>query len=712
MAEFLLEILSEEIPAQMQVPMSEKLESEMLIVLEKEKIYYTSIKSFVTPRRMVITIDGLSLTQESVTIEKRGPKVDANERAIEGFLRSSGLSTKEELTIKDTPKGRFYFAITKQNGRPTKDVLIETFEDMLPSFTWPKSMRWGSNDIRWVRPIKNIMALFGAEVLPIKFGYLEANNLSEGHRFLSEDTFEVDDFKSYKQELRNRYVILDSKERKEIIINQATKLADNYDLKLIKDDKLFDEVAGLVEWPEALIGKIEKEYMHIPEEALISSIRLHQKYFCLRTAEGNLASHFIVISNMKSDDNGAMIISGNERVLRARLADAKFFWNQDIKTTLLDKFDNLENIIFHSSLGSIADKTRRIQANAKFISVWIPHANLQLVDRASILSKIDLVTEMVGEFPDLQGIMGYYYAINDNENEEVALAIKEHYAPVGQSDNCPTSPVSVAVALADKLDTLVGLFAINEKPTGSKDPFALRRAAIGIIRIILENKLSIPLRIALENSLKHYPPKLLKQIQENNEEVKKSILKRTKATKTKSSDVIDELMDFFGERLKALLKSENIRHDLIAAVFDDGNEDDILRLIRRVATLNTFITTDDGINLLAAYKRASNIVEIEEKKDDTVYSGNPNKSLLEQQEELDLYNKLQELKPEIQKLLKKNEFEKVMSLLSELRVPIDSFFDNVKVNCNDEDVRKNRLKLLSQMRNILQEIANFSHIEG
>jgi len=710
-AEFILEILSEEVPAHMQVPMSNKLEAELVSVLEKEKLYYTSIKNFVTPRRMVVTIDGLSLTQEDLTVEKRGPKVGADEKALAGFLRNAGLK-KEDLTVKETPKGSFYFAITKEYGRPTKDVLLESIENILPSFTWPKSMRWGSNDIRWVRPIKNIMALFGAEILPIKFGHLEANNLSEGHRFLSDGTFEVTSFKEYEKELRKRFVILDSNERKEIITNQINDLASSHDLKIIKDDYLLEEVAGLVEYPEALIGKIEKEFMHIPEEVLISSIRSHQKYFSLRTAEGNLASYFITISNIKSKKGDNTVISGNERVLRARLADAKFFWDQDLKTPLEDKFDNLEKIIFHKKLGSVADKTRRIQASAKFLSVWIPHANLKKVDQAATLSKIDLVTEMVGEFPDLQGVMGYHYATKDGADDEVALAIKEHYSPLGNSDHCPKSPASIAIALADKLDTLVGLFAVNEKPTGSKDPFALRRAAIGVIRIILENNLSIPLRIALDNSLKHYPSKLLKQANESDEEVKKSLLKIGKSSKTPPSDITDELLHFFGERIKALLKSENVRHDLISAVFDDGNEDDILRLVRRVATLSTFINLDDGINLLAAYKRASNIVEIEEKKDNRSYASAPNKGLLEQNDEINLYNKLQEIKPEIKKLLKENEFESVMSLLSELRSPIDLFFENVKVNCDDEDIRKNRLKLLSQMRYILKEIANFSHIEG
>lgn len=711
MAEFLLEILSEEVPAHMQVPMSNKLESELVSILEKEKLFYSSIKSFVTPRRMVVTIDGLSLTQEDITIEKRGPKVGADEKALSGFLRNSGLQ-KEDLTVKDTAKGSFYFAITKENGRPTKDVLLESIENILSSITWPKSMRWGSNEIKWVRPIKNIMALFGAEILPIKFGHIEANNISEGHRFLSDGTFEVSSFKEYEKELRNRFVILDSNERKEIITEQINNLANSYDLKVIKDDYLLEEVAGLVEYPEALIGQIEKEYMHIPEEVLISSIRSHQKYFSLRTAEGNLASYFITVSNIKSNGKDDTIISGNERVLRARLADAKFFWDQDIKNPLEEKFENLENIIFHKKLGSVADKTRRIKANAKFLSVWIPHANLSMVEQASTLSKIDLVTEMVGEFPDLQGVMGYHYALNDDLDKEVALAIKEHYSPLGQNDSCPRSPVSIAVALADKLDTLVGLFAINEKPTGSKDPFALRRAAIGVIRIILENNLSIPLKIALENSLKHYPSKLLKQPKESDDDGKKSLLKIGKSTKTSPADIIDELLFFFGERIKALLKSENVRHDLISAVFDDGNEDDILRLVRRVATLSTFITLDDGVNLLAAYKRASNIVEIEEKKDNTSYGSAPNKALLEQNDEINLYNKLQEIKPQIKKLLKENEFEEVMSLLSELRSPIDLFFENVKVNCDDEDVRKNRLKLLSQMRYILKRIANFSHIEG
>ena len=714
MAELVLELFSEEIPARMQLPMAEKLKSAMEDRLKAENLYFTDIKTAVTPRRLVLKADGLSLTQEDTVVEKRGPRTDAPEAAIEGFLRSTGMEL-EQLTKLKTDKGEFYFAIQKQKGVPTKEVLKDAVEDIIPSLSWPKSMRWNDYKTRWVRPLKNICCVFGGESLPIQFGHITANNKSEGHRFLSEGQFAVEDFNDYKKELENRFVILETEKRKEIIIEGARAKATELGLTLIEDDNLLTEVAGLVEWPEVLLGSIDPEFMTLPEEVLISSIKTHQKYFCLRNKEGKLASHFIVISNMKANDESG-IVAGNERVLRARLADAKFFWEQDSKIPLDERKEALERVIFHAEIGTVAQKVQRIQAVAKFLAVWVPHANLDLVERAALLSKSDLVTEMVGEFPDLQGTMGYYYALNDRNEKEVAEAIKEHYSPLGPSDECPKAPVSIAVAMADKIDTLTGLFTIDEKPTGSKDPYALRRAALGIIRLIIENQLSIPLKILIEHSLKQYPKAVFKQEEVIEKETgkgdKKKIKEITKTKKVKPADVTADLLLFFSDRLKALLKGENVRHDLIAAVFDSGDEDDILRVVKRVASLDSFLKTDDGQNLLAAYKRATNIVTIEEKKDETSYSGSISKGLLETEEEQKLYEILNEIKPNITKSLKENDFAGAMGLLSELRSPIDAFFDKVVVNCDKQDLRKNRLKLLSSLREILDNIADFSLIEG
>ncbi len=708
MADFIFELLSEEVPARMQVPMLTQIETSLKQSLEKENLFFSHIESFVTPRRMILIVEGLSLTQEDASTERKGPKVGAPDQAINGFVGSAGI-TRDELTVKSTPKGDFYFAISHSKGRPTKDVIKTTMETILNSITWPKSMRWGAYNTRWVRPIKNIMAVFGGETLPITFGHITANNLSQGHRFLSEGEFKVETPKAYKAELTKRFVFFDHTKRKEFILKQAEKLAAEKNLTLVYDNNLLDEVTGLVEWPNMLLGDIDQQFMSVPEEALISSIRAHQKYFCLRSSNKKLAPHFIVASNMTSDDEGEEIRSGNERVLRARLADAKFFWDQDRKIPLIDRSENLKKIIFHAKLGTIANKTKRVTALAKFLAVWVPHAKLEHVERAAQLCKADLTTEMVGEFPDLQGIMGEYYAKANGEHNDVALAISQHYAPLGPSDSCPTAPVSIAISLADKIDTLVGLFAVNEKPTGSKDPFALRRAALGVIRIILENNLSFNMNIALNQALKGYPASILKTLDEN---AKPSRLPIKKGTKIKPNDVIDTLLDFLSDRLKALLKSENVRHDLITAVFNDGSEDNILHLVQRVAALDSLLETEDGINLLAAYRRANNIVHIEEKKDERSYTGTPSKNAMEAEEEIALYTALSEIKPKIQQALKENDYKLAMSLISQLRTPIDSFFDKVTVNCDDNELRKNRLKLLAQMRDLLHEIANFSYIEG
>ena len=710
MAELLVELLSEEIPARMQLPMAETLQQAVEERLNNKQLYHSHVRTYVTPRRLVLSVDGLSLTQESSVVEKRGPRVDAPQQAIDGFLRSTGL-TKEQLTKKTTDKGEFYFAIQESKAQSTKHILQTALEDIIPNLTWPKSMRWGTHTVRWVRPLKNVLCVFGGEVMDFSFGSIEANNMSEGHRFLSKGKFPANDLKSYKSELEKRYVILDTERRKEIILEKAQEIAKKEKLTLLEDEGLLTEVAGLVEWPELLLGMIDKEYMDIPEEALISSIRAHQKYFCLRDKQGKLAPYFIVVSNMTTDDKGKQITAGNERVLRARLAYAKFFWDQDSKISLEQRSKNLDRIVFHAKLGTIADKISRVKALAKFLAVWVPHADLEKVDRAAMLCKADLTTEMVGEFPELQGLMGAYYAEHFSEDWEIVNAIREHYAPLGPNDNCPTSPVSVAIALADKIDTLVGLFAADEKPTGSKDPFALRRAALGVIRLILENQLSIPMRISLEKAVKLYPKSLFVEENEPDEVSEKKKLLKRKRRKIKPNEAVDELMEFFGNRLKYLLKAENIRYDLITSVFDDGKEDDLLRVVKRVATLEQFLATENGMNLLTAYDRATNIVRIEERNDGREYKSNPNKSLLHQHEEEVLFNLLNDTRPDIKAALKDSRFADAMDILASLRRPIDAFFEQVIVNCDDADTRRNRLKLLAQMRELMHEIADFSQIE-
>ena len=714
MAELLLELFSEEIPARMQSPMAQEIKERLEGQLNDEKLYFSGLKTYATPRRITAVVDGLSLTQEDVVTEKRGPRVDAPQPAIEGFLKSSGLKSVDQLTRKNTEKGEFFFAISEQKGRPTKDVLQDVVGDIVSAVTWPKSMRWGDYSSRWVRPLQNICCVFGGETLKVKFGHLEANDKSFGHRFLGGGKFNVENFSQYKSQLEKGYVVLDAEKRKERITMQAEALAAEHGLEIMYDDALLEEVAGLVEYPEVILGSIDEEYMHVPDEVLVSSIRTHQKYFCLKKKNDSLSPFFLVVANMvgksastkqEVEDN---IRTGNERVLRARLADAAFFWEQDRKKPLKEHGKKLDKMVFHAKLGTVADKTKRIEELAKLIAVWVPHANLNVVGDAAKLAKADLSTEMVGEFPDLQGIMGRYYAKHEGLSDEIADAIMEHYSPKGAEDSCPTNPVSITIALADKVDTLAGMFAVNEKPTGSKDPFALRRAALGVIRVILENRLAIPMRVLFENALREYPKSFFKKIEEeDNEQSKKGLIAKLLTGNNKKEETVNALMGFFNERLKHLLKAENIRYDLIDAVFGSGQEDEILRAVQRVAALGNFLKTDDGENLLAAYNRANNIVVKEEKKDKVLYRDSIDKGLLEQVEEENLYDIIENLKPVITKAIEESRFEDAMSKLAELRAPVDAFFDNVTVNAEEPNIRANRLNLLAQIGYLLDEIADF-----
>ena len=709
MAELLVELLSEEIPARMQLPMAEMFKKSVEARLQKNELKHRGVRTFVGPRRLVLHVDGLPVKQEDTTIERRGPRVDAPQQAIDGFLRANNLAL-DQVTRRQQDKGEFFFAVITQKGKFTREVLGTALAEIIPGLTWPKSMRWGDTDIRWVRPLKNILALFDGQVLPVRFGHLRATRISAGHRFLSPGTFEVSDFAGYVQELEKRHVVLDAAKRRAIITEQAEKLATGNGLVLLQDQGLLTEVAGLVEWPVVLSGRIDDAYMQMPEEVLLSSIRTHQKYFCLRTQEGALAPHFLVVANMDTSDNGAGIVAGNERVLRARLADAAFFWDQDRKVPLEKRMEDLEKVIFHARLGTVAAKVKRIQALAGFLTSQVPGADPDKVQRASLLCKADLVTEMVGEFPELQGIMGGYYACEAGESATVAAAIKEHYAPLGPADVCPQAAVSAVVALADKIDTLVGLFAANEKPTGSKDPFALRRAALGVIRIVLENEFSLPLRPVFEFALEQYPASLLEPLTNEDAGSRK---KEKKAPKAKTpEDLFADLLSFFGDRLKAALRGQEVRHDLITAVFDGSGQDDLLRVMQRVRALERFLETDNGANLHSAYKRATNIVRIEEKKDKTTYAGEPLEALLEQNEEKTLFASLQEIKFKMPQTLAEYRYEEAMVLLAELRGSIDTFFDEVIVNCEQPELRQNRLRLLAQMRAILDAIANFTLIEG
>ena len=687
MAEFLLELLSEEIPARMQVRAKDDLGSLVCKALDDAELTYGKVKTFATPRRLVLTIDDLAAQQPDVDVERKGPRVGAPEKAVEGFKRSLGTESYE-LTEEEDKKGAFYVARFRKVGRPTADVLAKIVPQVLSNFPWPKSMRWSDHGIRWVRPLHSILCLLEGTVVPFSFGPVTSGDMSRGHRFHASEPFTVDGVEQYRKELARRYVVLDRDERRNGIKGQAELIAKQNGLRLRDDPGLLEEVTGLVEWPVAVCGTIDKDFMELPPEVLVTSMRAHQKYLALEDESGQLAASFVAIANLEAKDGGEAIVAGNERVLRARLWDAKFFWDQDGRRPLDELVPKLDDIVFHAKLGSVGSKVRRIESLAGWIAERVDGADVSATKRAAHLAKADLVSGMVGEFPELQGLMGSYYARRHGEPDNVASAIADHYAPQGPNDACPTEPESIAVALADKLDTLAGFFAIDEKPTGSKDPFALRRAALGVIRLILENDIRLPLRAAFSQALSGH-------------DFQSSVEKES---------VIDELLTFFGDRLKVHLKASGVRHDLISAVFATG-DDDLVRVLARVEALSAFLSSEDGANLLAGYRRASNIVRIEQKKDGTRLDGNVDDALLEAAEERVLYDGLMAAAQDISRAVDGERFTDAMTALAHVRQPIDSFFERVIVNTDDQNVRKNRLNLLSTIHRSIATIADFSLID-
>ncbi|MEW5704735.1 MAG: glycine--tRNA ligase subunit beta [Pseudomonadota bacterium] len=685
MAGLLLELLSEEIPARMQGRAAADLERIVSEKLAAAELPFDRIKTYVTPRRLALHVEGLPKAQADAVEEKKGPRVDAAQKAIEGFLSSVGLAL-EACERRKTEKGEFYFAKIERRGRPTAEVLAALLPEILGNFPWPKSMRWGAGKIRWVRPLHGLLCLFDGKTVPIAFGPLQATDSTAGHRFLAPKPFKVKDFADYRERLRAAYVMLDAVERAAAIAADAVLAAKNEGLLLEKEEGLLEEVAGLVEWPVVLLGDIEPGFMALPREVLTTAMRTHQKYFSLLTREGKLAPRFLVVSNMQAADGGREIVAGNERVLRARLQDAKFFWDHDRKKKLVDWFPGLHDVVFHARLGTQAERAFRLQELADRLAGQVG-AKPELARRAGQLAKCDLLSGMVREFPELQGVMGRYYALASGEPTEVADAIAEHYAPKGPSDACPVKPVSLALALADKIDQLVGFFAIGEKPTGSKDPFALRRAALGVIRLILENRLHLSLRAAFEAAAGRLPVKA-------------------------PAGLADALLDFFADRLKVHLREKGVRHDHVAAVFARTGEDDLVRLLERVEALRGFLESEDGANLLTAYRRARNIVHIEEKNDKTVYDGDVAEEKLVEKEERELQNRLKEVRKLADAALKNEEFSVAMSALARLRVPVDAFFDRVTVNTEEKDLRRNRLHLLADIRRTLEAVADFSKVEG
>lgn len=706
MAEFLLELLSEEIPARMQARAAEDLRRLVTGKLKAAGVAFERSEAHVTPRRLTLAIDGLPEKQPDVSEEKKGPRVGAPEQALRGFVKGNGLASIDQAERRETPKGTFYFAVRRVPGRPTADVLAEIVIGAVQEMPWPKSMRWATAGGRWVRPLRSALAILDGAPLKAALPFAEQAGESaayrfgkrtSGHRFLAPERFEVESFADYRAKLRAAKVMLERGERRRAIEEGAAALAAGAGLTVKDDAGLLDEVAGLVEWPVPLMGRIDAVFMDLPPEVLTTSMRSHQKYFSTLDGEGRLADRFLLVANMETPDAGAAVVAGNERVLRARLADARFFWDQDRKRSLASRAPDLKDVVFHARLGTLDEKVDRLRALAVEIARHIPGADIDRVRSAARLAKADLTAGMVGEFPELQGVMGRYYARHDGEHDEVAEAIAEHYSPLGPADACPSAPVSVAVALADKIDTLVGFWAIDEKPTGSKDPYALRRAALGAIRLIVENRLRLPLMPVFAAAAR---------LLENR-------LERGPAAKIAGpGETLPDLLAFFADRLRALLRDKGVRHDLIAAVFALGGEDDLVRLLDRVRALQTFLASDDGSNLLVAYRRAANIVRIEEKKDKVAYDGALDEGRLRQDEEHGLLAALNGVLGEAGPALRSEDYGAAMAALARLRGPVDAFFDEVTVNAEDAAVRENRLRLLSRIGATLDRVADFSRIEG
>ena len=743
MAQLLLEILSEEIPARMQARAADDLKRLVCDGLKEAGLEFADAVAYATPRRLALVVEGLPQRQPDVSEERRGPQVGAPDKAIEGFLGSVGL-TLDQCETREVKGKEFYFAVIDRKGRATESVLAPLLTSVINQFPWPKSMRWSNTLFTWVRPIHSLLGIFNGRPIAQSIGLgihpssrtesvesriinLEFQVLTHGHRFMAPGPIEVTDFADYRDKLAAAKVVLDAGARAEIIKAGAEKLAVAEGLSLRDDPALLAEVAGLVEWPVPLMGTIDAEFMEVPAEVLTESMRAHQKYFALETAGGKLAPRFITVANIEAEDGGTAIIAGNERVLRARLADARFFWDQDRKVMLESRVAKLSEIVFHAKLGTVAEKVDRMESLAAELCEFIPGADRDKARSAAHLAKADLTTGMVGEFPELQGVMGRYYALNDGEHAEVAEAIAQHYSPAGPNDACPTAATALAVALADKIDSLVGFFAIDEKPTGSRDPFALRRAALGVIRMVTENGLRVPLAEMFGSSHDLHSEQHGLKGWENTiaaaaakfealEESQTDFLEAGTNIEFEKYLVID-LLHFFADRLKVQMRAHGVRHDLIAAVFatpkpDGGAEDDLVRLLARVAALAAFLETEDGANLLTAYKRAANIVRIEEKKDKTSYDGDIARDLLEQAEEGALYEALDLARGRVQALLAAENFTSAMEELAKLRPSVDAFFDSVTVNCDKKLLRANRLRLLGRIRAALNEVADFSRIEG
>ncbi len=755
MPDLLLEFLSEEIPARMQARAAEDLKKIVTDRLVAAGLVYEGAKAFATPRRLALSVHGVPVRQPDIKEEKKGPRVGASQNAIAGFLKAAGLTSIEQAKVQPDKKGDFYVAVIDKPGKPALDVLAEIIPEVVRGFPWPKSMRWGSGRLAWVRPLHSILATFGPEtedpdVVNFNVDGIAAGDETRGHRFMAPGTFKVRRFDDYQTSLEAAKVVLDPARRAEMILTDAKHLAFAQGYELIEDDGLLAEVAGLVEWPVTLMGSFDASFLSIPEEVVRATIRNNQKCFVLRDMQtAKLTNKFILVANEEASDGGKAIVAGNERVIRARLSDAKFFYDTDLKTRLEDRLPKFEHIVFHEKLGSQAERIARIVALAVELAP-IVGADADLAARAAQLCKADLLTDVVGEFPELQGLMGRYYAEAQGEDEAIAHACEDHYRPKGPDDLVPGDPVAIAVALADKIDTLVGFWEIDEKPTGSKDPYALRRAALGVIRIVIENQLRLPLRAhvwrhfsvvrrdeALAHAIAALHPlheqivdlsateielamKLEVLVSQREKLITGPVLVQAHSYLRQTND----LLAFFADRLKVILREDGARHDLVDAVFAlsarsaggttgiENVQDDLLMIVRRVEALGKFLDADDGKNLLAGVKRASNILRIEEKKDNKAYAGAPDTKRLTAPEEKALAEAIGIAKKEASAAVANEDFAAAMSAMAKLRPKVDAFFEKVTVNVDDKALRENRLKLLNEIREATRAVADFSRIEG
>ncbi len=740
MPDLLIELFSEEIPARMQARASDDLKSLVIIGLVEAGLTYSGAAAFATPRRLALSVEGLSAASKAVREERKGPATTAPDQAIEGFLRSTGL-TRDQLEARDLGKGQAYFAVIEKPGRAAAEIIAEVLEHTIRNFPWPKSMRWGAGSLRWVRPLHSIICLLtdeaGATIVPLEIDGITAGNTTRGHRFLSKGDIRVSGFEDYEAKLKKAHVILRTEERADAIWHDATNQAFANGLEVVEDKGLLAEVSGLVEWPVVLSGKIGEAFLGLPAEVLQTSMKEHQKFFSVRNPRSGRIEGFVTVANTETADHGATILKGNQKVLSARLSDARFFYENDLrvaKAGMGEWLDGLANVTFHNKLGSQRDRIARIAALAREIAPMVG-ADPAKAEEAAIIAKADLRSAMVGEFPELQGVMGRYYALAAGRAPEVADAARDHYSPLGPSDDVPTAPISVTVALADKLDTLTGFWAIDEKPTGSKDPFALRRAALGVIRLVLANDLRLHLDRLIDTQILRHKTAgngdrksaalldaVLDEIADHGvfgaavraiiDQIEGDAPDWVQMVTHHTPDLSDSLVEFFHDRLKVFLRDEGIRHDVIDACLAMPGSDDLTLLVKRARALSGFMGSEDGENLIQGYKRASNILTQAEAKDGVEYSYGADVKFAEGDEEKALFAALDRAEAAIAPAMKAEDFGAAMAAMAALRAPIDAFFTAVQVNSDNQVVRRNRLNLLSRIRSICLSVADLNRIEG